>query len=131
MNTKRFYLPLLGLFVAALSLTNLFRNFIEQKGIDADVVSVGNIILFLVFIASLYFHITGFLHKNVQVFLRSVYGSLLVKMFVCAIAAAVYILVAKKNVNKAGLFICMGLYILYTIVEIRQVFRLLKEKKQS
>lgn len=131
MNTKRFYIPLLVLFIAVVSFTNLFRNFIEQKGIDADVVVIGNIILFLVSAASLYFHITGFLHKNVQVFLRNVYGSLLVKMFVCAIAAAVYILMAKKNVNKAGLFICMGLYIFYAIIEIRQVFRLLKEKKQS
>ncbi len=130
MNRKRF-LPLIGLFIAVLSFANLFRRFLFEKGIDADVLIMGNILIFLVSLLSLYFHIKGFLDKNVQVFLRSVYGSLMVKMFGLAAVAAVYILVAKKEVNKPALFICMGLYIFYTVLEITQVFKLLKEKKSN
>lgn len=130
MNRKRF-LPLLGLFIAVTSFANLFRSFLQQKGIDADVLIIGNLIIFLVSLLSLYFHIKGFLHKNVQVFLRSAYGSLMIKMFGLAAVAAVYILVMKKEVNKPALFICMGLYIFYTALELRQVFQLLKEKKSN
>jgi hypothetical protein len=130
MNRKRF-LPLLGLFIAVTSFANLFRKFLFEKGIDADVLIIGNLILFLVSLLSLYFHIKGFLDKNVQVFLRSAYGSLMIKMFGLAAVAAVYILVMKKEVNKPALFICMGLYIFYTALELRQVFVLLKEKKNG
>ncbi|WP_407528323.1 hypothetical protein PDL71_09020 [Lacibacter sp. MH-610] len=130
MNRKRF-LPLLGLFIAVTSFANLFRGFLSGKGIDADVLVIGNALIFLISLLSLYFHIKGFLDKNVQVFLRSVYGSLMIKMFGLAAIAAVYILVMKKEVNKPALFICMGLYVLYTIIEIRQVFHLLKEKKNN
>ena len=130
MNRKRF-LPLLGLFIAVTSFANLFRGFLSGKGIDADVLVIGNSLIFLISLLSLYFHIKGFLDKNVQVFLRSVYGSLMIKMFGLAVIAAVYILVMKKEVNKPALFICMGLYILYTIIEIRQVFHLLKDKKNN
>ena len=130
MNRKRF-LPLLGLFIAVTSFANLFRGFLNEKGIDADVLVIGNTLIFLISLLSLYFHIKGFLDKNVQVFLRSVYGSLMIKMFGLAAIAAIYILVMKKEVNKPALFICMGLYVLYTIIEIRQVFHLLKEKKNN
>jgi hypothetical protein len=130
MNRKRF-IPLIGLFIAVTSFANLFRSFLNEKGIDADVVVIGNALIFLISLASLYFHIKGFLDKNVQVFLRSVYGSLMIKMFGLAAIAAVYILVMKKEVNKPALFICMGLYIFYTAIEIRQVFKLLKEKKNN
>jgi hypothetical protein len=130
MNRKRF-LPLLGLFIAVTSFANLFRDFLSGKGIDADVLVIGNALIFLISLLSLYFHIKGFLDKNVQVFLRSVYGSLMIKMFGLAAIAAIYILVMKKEVNKPALFICMGLYVLYTIIEIRQVFHLLKEKKNN
>lgn len=130
MNRKLF-LPLLGLFIAVTSFANLFRGFLSEKGIDADVLVIGNTLIFLISLLSLYFHIKGFLDKNVQVFLRSVYGSLMIKMFGLAAIAAIYILVMKKEVNKPALFICMGLYVLYTIIEIRQVFQLLKEKKNN
>jgi hypothetical protein len=130
MNRKRF-IPLLGLFIAVTSFANLFRSFLQQKGIDADVLIIGNLIIFLVSLLSLYFHIKGFLDKNVQVFLRSAYGSLMIKMFGLAAVAAVYILVMKKEVNKPALFICMALYIFYTAIEIRQMFVLLKEKKNG
>lgn len=130
MNRKRF-LPLLGLFIAVTSFANLFRGFLSGKGIDADVLVIGNCLIFLTSLLSLYFHIKGFLDKNVQVFLRSVYGSLMIKMFGLAAIAAIYILVMKKEVNKPALFICMGLYIFYTALEIAQVFKLLKEKKNN
>lgn len=95
MNRKRF-LPLLGLFIAVTSFANLFRSFLSEKGIDADVLVIGNTLIFLISLLSLYFHIKGFLDKNVQVFLRSVYGSLMIKMFGLAAIAAIYILVMKK-----------------------------------
>lgn len=129
--SRKYFIPLLGLFIAVTSFANLFRNFLQQKGVDVNALIIGNSLIFLISLISLYFHIKGFLHKNVQVFLRSVYGSMMLKMFGLAAVAAIYILVARKEVNKPALFICMGLYIFYTALEMVQVFKLLKEKKNN
>jgi hypothetical protein len=62
-------------------------------------------------------------HKNVQIFLRLVYGSFLLKFFVLAIGAFVYIALYKKNINKPALLGCFGLYIIYAIIELRSVMK--------
>jgi cobalamin biosynthesis protein CobD/CbiB len=60
-----------------------------------------------------------------------VYGALMIKMFVCAAAVIVYALAAKPNINKPALYICMALYFVYSFMEVRMVFRLLKQKKNN
>lgn len=102
-----------------------------KYGFSQDVLIMGNLILFLVTIVSLYFHVKGFLHKNIQVFFRSVYGALMVKMVVCAAAVIIYALLSRPNLNKPALYICMALYFVYSFIEVRMVFRLLKQKKNN
>jgi archaellum biogenesis protein FlaJ (TadC family) len=60
-----------------------------------------------------------------------VYGALLVKMFLSVATIMIYALVAKKDVNKPAIFICMALYFIYTILEVRMIFRLLKQQKKN
>jgi apolipoprotein N-acyltransferase len=62
---------------------------------------------------------------------RGMYGSFMIKFFICLVAAFVYMLLAKKNVNKAALIICMGLYIVYTAIEVSALQKLLKQKSKE
>jgi hypothetical protein len=55
----------------------------------------------------------------------------MIKFFLIAIAAFVYIMVAKKNLNKPALITCMGLYLVYTFVEVSSLQKLLKQKKNA
>ena len=130
-QNQKLYLPILGLFVALSSLYLLGQKWLEKYGLSFNVLMAGNLILFLVNITSLYFHIKGFLHKNIQVFFRSVYGALMIKMLICAAAVVIYALIAKPNINKPALYVCMALYFVYSFMEVRMLFRLLKQKQDE
>jgi hypothetical protein len=55
------------------------------------------------------------------------YGSLLVKLFVCMIAAFIYAYLAGKAINRNGILGCFILYILYTFMEVRILIRRTKK----
>ena len=59
------------------------------------------------------------------------YGSFMIKFFLIAIVAFVYIMVARKNVNKPGLIVCGLLYIVYTVLETGALMKLLKQRKNA
>lgn len=127
----KLFLPLLLLFLLINVLTLTNSTLCSRWEIDRYVVMGGNLLLLgTTFISFLIFS-RGFRSDNPHVFGRSIYASFLVRFFACAAAAAIYILVTKKEVNKPGLIICMGLYILYTVLEVRALGRLLKQKKNA
>lgn len=59
------------------------------------------------------------------------YGSFLIKFFVIALAAVIYIMMARKNVNKPALMICAGLYVLYAGIETSALMKMAKLKKDA
>ena len=130
-ESRQLFVPIVILFIVLNALFLTAKSWLTKYGMSQDVLIIGNVILFAVTIASLYFHVKGFLHKNIQVFFRSVYGALMIKMFVCAAAVIIYAIAAKPNINKPALYICMALYFVYSFMEVRMVFRLLKQKKEN
>jgi hypothetical protein len=127
----RLYLPMIILFVVVNGFFIAGRNMLDKYGFSQDVLIIGNLILFIVTLLSLYFLIKGFLHNNVQVFFRSVYAALMIKMFFCAAAVIIYALIAKQTINKPALYICIALYFVYSFIEVRTIFRLLKQSKKN
>lgn len=99
--------------------------------IDQSVVIVGNLILFLVTALSLYLYKNAMEHPSTAGFLRNSYGGVMLKLFVCAIAVAIYAFIVKKEINKPGLFVCIGLYFVYTVIEMRSLMRWTKERKNA
>lgn len=130
-ENRRLFIPMTGLFLALNGFFIFAGSWLTKYGMNQDLLIGGNVILFLVSLISLYFLVTGFLHKNVQVFFRSVYGSLMIKMFVCAAAVIIYALLHRATLNKPSLYICMALYFVYSFIEVKQIFRLLKQKKNQ
>lgn len=99
-----------------------------RNPVDFAVLLIGNLLLFAVSFYSLRLGIKALQHKNVQVFLRLVYSSLLIKLFLLSIAALIYIARVKQEVNKPALFGCFGLYLIYTFTEVRLVMQQSKQK---
>ncbi len=91
--------------------------------VNYNVLILGNLLLFFVSWVSVRMSMRAVRHENVQVFLRLMYGSFIMKFFVLAVAAFIYIYIFKKDVNKPALFGCFGLYILYTFIEVRSVLK--------
>ncbi len=99
-----------------------------QWNVDQDVLIAGNLFLFAVTFISFLIAKKGLQSKNPHAFVRSVYGSIMFKMFLCIIAAFIYISINKTGLNKGGLFICMGLYLIYTFLEVAILTRMLRTK---
>ncbi len=129
-ENRKLFLPIALFFFCFNLLVIASRKWLLKYGFNQDVLFTGNIIIAFTTAAALYFHIKGFLNKNIQVFLRSVYGALMIKMFICAGAIVIYAFSAGKNVNKPAIFVCMALYIIYSFIEVRMVFQLLKQVKK-
>ena len=119
-----FFILLNALFLAA-------KNFLERSGFDQSVLIIGNLVLFAATLVSFVFAKQGLTSENPQAFVRSVYMSIMIKLFVCLIAALIYIFLFRKHLNRPALFTCMGLYLIYTFIEVSVLTKMLKEKKNA
>ena len=125
----RSFLPILLTFVLTSLLIFAGHGFLAERKTDPSVLLVGNGLLFLVTAVSFYLYSKGLRNDNVQAFLRVMYGSLLVKFFVCLVAVLIYGAVARQAVNRNGILGCFVLYMLYTFLEVRVLLQLSKPKK--
>ncbi len=123
--------PLFIVFLLINALALSGKSLLAKNNISQDLLIIGNLILFLVMLVSYVITYRSLHSSNSQAFIRAMYGSFLIKFFFLAIAAFVYIMMAKKNVNKPGLGLCALLYIIYTAIEIRALMKTLKGLKQK
>jgi len=104
---------------------------LESWGFDYSVLVFGNIIVFGISFLSYWMAMRGLTTKNNHAFFRWVYGSVMLKLFLLAGGAFVYIMMRQKEVNKPGLFFCMGLYIIYTFIEVSALMKVNKQKTNA
>ena len=127
-NKFRDFAPIALLFVILNGLFIGLRASLLNWNIDQDVLVIGNLFLFIITFFSFLIAKKGLQHQNTHVFMRSVMGSIMIKMFLAIIAAFIYIAIYKKGLNKPALFICMGLYLVYTFLEVSVLTRILRRK---
>lgn len=130
-SSGRLFLPVLILFGITVLLTVAGRQKLYDWNIDWLVLLTGNIILFVATALSFLLYVKALRTANVQVFLRMLYGSLLLKMVFCMAATLIYVFIAGKGVNKFAVFGCFGLYVLYTFAEVKILMRLSKQQKNA
>lgn len=124
----REFVPIVLLFIILNALALSFRSRFIAWNIDQDVVIAGNLFLFVITFFSFLIARKGLQAQNPHAFMRSINGSIMVKMFLTIIAAGIYIAIYKKELNKTGLFICMGLYLVYMFLEVSILTRMLRQK---
>lgn len=129
MSNRKPWYPLLFLFILLNAFFLTAKDFLLKQGINQEVLIGGNLILFVATALSFYISYRSIRSTNPHASVRSLYGSFMIKFFIIVIAAFVYILTAKKNLNKPALFISMGLYLVYTVVEVASLQKLLRQKK--
>ena len=111
-------LPLVLLFLVTASLTLVFSKTLMQHGIDWQVLIGGNLFIYIVTMVSMQLLRQGLNAATTYAFLTRAYGGIMLKLFACAAAAFVYIFVNGSKLNKPALFTCMGLYMVYTFMEL-------------
>ncbi|MGB4843356.1 MAG: hypothetical protein WBP16_02760 [Ferruginibacter sp.] len=120
--------PLILTFVAlAVLITNQIIFFNDGK-IDYVALMGANCLFFLVSFFIFRMQYLAMQHKNPSVFIRSVMGGMLVKVFVCVIAVVAYYFLSGPAFNKPAVYISMVIYIVYLVVEVRTIMKLNKTK---
>jgi hypothetical protein len=125
------FLPAIILFLVLNSGFLMMMKKLESWGFDYSVLMFGNIIVFGISFLSYWMAMKGLTTKNSHAFFRWVYGSVMLKLFLLAAVAFVYIMISKKEVNKPGLFFCMGLYVVYTFIEVSALMKVNKQKTNA
>lgn len=131
MAVRKSLLPLFFLFVIINSLAIVFRSRLTSMGFDIDVLLIGNLFLCCLTFFSFYMLYKGMKAATTAGFLRSVYGSFIIKLLLVAFIVFAYAFLFKEKINKPSLFSCMFLYLVYTFIETRGLLRLSKLKKHA
>ena len=122
--------PLLLIAIMSTALMIIFREKLAIWNMNTDVLIWGNLILFIATISSFYFFYRS-LAKRSLAFLNMVYMGLFVKLGLCLMASFLYIYLAGKSVNKPAILALMGLYLVYTFIELMIITRLGREQQNG
>ena len=91
--------PLFFVFILVNALAITGKSMLVKYNFSQDVLILGNLLLFTVILISYFITFRSLHSPNPQAFIRSMYGSFMIKFFFLAIAAFVYIMVAKNDVK--------------------------------
>ena len=127
----RSFLPAILVFLILNSGFLAMMKKLETWGFDYPALIVGNLLIFGISFLSYWMAVKGLTTKNNHAFFRWVYGSVMIKLFILAGVAFAYIMLNKEKVNKPALFFCMGLYIIYTFIEVSALMKVNKQKTNA
>jgi hypothetical protein len=130
-QSLRIFFPAIILFLILNSGFLAMTKRLEGWGFNYSVLVFGNLLVFVISFLSYWMAVKGLTTKNNHAFFRWVYGSIMIKLFLLAGVAFVYIMVNKNEVNKPGLFFCMGLYVVYTFIEVSGLMKVNKQKTNA
>jgi len=130
-ENRKTFLPVILIFIILNSFIIIFKTFLENNGFDRDFLMVANLLLFVLSLSAFYLQRRALQSNNPNAFVRGVYTAMILKLFVCMIAVAVYAFIKKSGINKPALFTSMGIYILYTSFEVAGLMKVARKKKNA
>ncbi len=116
--------PLIVAFVLINGLVIPFQARLAVKGIDGNVLICANLLLFLFSILNVYFQSRNINNPNPNAVIRGVMAGMFLKLFGLAAAVMIYLFAAGEGRSVNAVFLSMGLYIIYTWLEVRISLRL-------
>lgn len=130
--TDKFILWLAVVFVVITAALFTLKSWLLQSlGVHFEVLVTGNTAMALITLISYSLNRKGLKANNPNVFVRSVYGSTLAKLMLCAVGIIVYVLLNRSAVSKATIFLLMFFYLVYTVFETTYLVRSSTRQKKS
>ena len=123
---RKFIITIAFIFFATSILFLILKKTFVQWDIDTTVLMAANILLFIISIATSMLQRKALNNSNPNVFMRSVMLGMMIKMFVCAGAVIVYVLMDPNSFNGTAIFIFMLLYVVYLVAEVGAIMKLNK-----
>ncbi len=125
------FIPVIGLFLLINLIVFIFFNSLKEYGFNVAFLIVANIILFLLTFFGFYIQTSGVRSTNINAFIRGIYSSLLLKMFVIVGAILVYIVALGGEVNKPSILTSLGIYLVYTFLEVVQLMKIARKNPDA
>lgn len=123
--------PLVFLYTGLAILIIVLQTQLKGWGVDLRVLHGANTILFLVASVAIFWMSVSLRASGGQALLKALYGGFMIRFFVLAGAAFVYILTKRKQVNIPGLAGAALFYVLYLVVEIRALRSFMKSDSSN
>jgi Ca2+/Na+ antiporter len=130
-NRKKIFTPIIIVFIIINTIVITGKAFLSNKGFDIDFLIYANLLLFAISLGGAFIQKRGLQSSNTNVFVRGVYASMMLKMFVCMFAVLIYVFMYKTKINKPSLFTSMGLYIVYTVIEVSSLSKFARKKTDA
>jgi uncharacterized membrane protein len=111
-------LPLFFVFAIVTCVAILLKQQLEKLQVDTDVVITANCILFFVSTISIALHKKASEKENPNAIVRSMMLASLIKLMVVAFSVVIYVSIVGAKRNTYGIFCGMGLYLIYTFLEV-------------
>lgn len=126
-SQQKILLPFIAIFSIFGICVVLMRAILVNWGIDYRVLLVANAVFFIISIITFFLQQKALTNKNPNVFVRSVMGSVMIKMFGCILAIMLYRLLAPVSFSKVSVFVAMFLYLIYLAAEVKILLKLNKK----
>ncbi len=126
LKLRNTYLPLVFIFIAINAFCLIFKERLDERGVDHSVVQGANLILFSLAVVSAFMHYRAVSNSNPHAFVRSIMGATVLKLIIIAGSVFIYLYFSGSNKSIYAVLTGMGLYIIYTIFEVAGAFRLNK-----
>ena len=125
------YSAVITLFVLIAGAIFIFKPLLQSLGFDVRFLLIANLLLFFVTLCGFFIQMNGLKSANTNAFIRGVYFSFLIKLFVIMIAVTIYLFIMRSRLNKPSLFTSMGIYLLYAAVEVFQLMKIARSKSDA
>ncbi|MFT3680359.1 MAG: hypothetical protein QM791_08785 [Ferruginibacter sp.] len=119
--------PVIILFLVFNILFMQGKNLFAKWDVNSYVLLWANLLFFVLTVITFLLQKRGVSNKNPNVFVRSVMGSLMIKMFVVIVAMALYAFVWKQYFTKFSVLAAMFLYLVYLVVEVAVATKMNKQ----
>lgn len=130
-NPSRKFLPVAVPCLVIMIFIMIFKKSLTSFGFDINFLIFANLLLYLLSYFSFIIQVKGIESKSAHAFVRGIYGSLMLKMFVVIGAVFIYIYVFGGSVNMPALFIAMVIYLFYTSIEVVQLMKIARKKPNA
>lgn len=127
----RKFIPVIVLFALVNTVVLIFKTFLVSQGFGIEFLIIANLMLFLISFFGFVIQTKALDSTNINAFIRGVYSSLLMKIFIVIIVLGLYLFITRGKVNKPSLFTSMGLYIFYTVLEVMQLMKISRKKPNA
>jgi hypothetical protein len=125
---NNFLYPFIILFSLLTGLFLTTNKFLLSKNVDFKILIWANIIFFIIYLLVFLYQKKALQHSNPNVFIRSIMGGMMAKMFLTVIAVFGYVVLVGDTYNKKAVFISLIIYLLYLSVEVYSLMKLVKTK---